>query len=134
MPHAQTRPAAGSLSIEPFDGNVTITFSDAVIASTDRAKVLRESGKDPVFYIPFEDIYFEFLQKSATTSRCPVKGEANYWRASAVGSAAEDAMWAYLTPNPVAARLAGYGAFDERKVAIEANPAPDREHTPRFVE
>ncbi len=134
MPQAQIRPAAASLSIEPFDGNVTVTFSDAIIASSDRAKVLRESGRNPVFYIPFEDVYFVFLQKSATTSRCPLKGVANYWRASAVGSAAEDAMWAYLTPNPVASELAGHGAFDERKVAIEAIPAPDREHTPRFVE
>jgi len=134
MTYARSRPAAGSLSIEPFAGTVTATFSDAIIASTDRAKMLRESGHDPVFYIPFEDIYFEFLEKSATTSRCPLKGQASYWRASAVGSAAEDAMWAYLTPHPVASAIAGHGAFDQRSVRIEAIPAKDRQHTPHIVE
>ena len=134
MTHAPSRPDAGTLSIEPFAGNVTATFSDAIIASTDRAKILRESGHEPVFYIPFEDIYFEFLQKAPTVSRCPLKGEASYWRASAVGSAAENAMWAYLTPHPIASGIAGHGSFDQRSVTIEAIPAPDREHTPHIVE
>src|SRR5687768_14704593 len=60
--------------------------------------------------------------------------EASYWRASAVGSAAENAMWAYLTPHPIASGIAGHGAFDQRSVTIEAIPAPDREHTPHIVE
>ena len=106
------------------------TFSDAIVASTERAKVLREPGKDPVFYFPFEDIYFEFLEKTSNTSTCPLKGQATYWRASAVGAAADDAMWPYVSPKPEAAAIAGHGAFDQRSVAIEAVPAPDREHAP----
>jgi uncharacterized protein (DUF427 family) len=131
MTSAATSPA-GRLVVEPFDGTVTATFSDAVIASTDRARILRESGHDPVFYIPFEDIYFEFLEQTGTTTHCPLKGEASYWRASAVGSAAEDAMWAYLSPRREALAIAGHGAFDASKVTIEAIPAQDRQHTPHL--
>jgi uncharacterized protein (DUF427 family) len=87
-----------------------------------------------VFYFPFEDIYFEFLQKTSYTSKCPRKGLASHWRASAVGSAAENAMWAYLSPKPAAHELAHHGAFDENSVLIEAVPAQDREHTPHLVE
>ena len=134
MTTAATSPAARHLVVEPFDGTVTATFSDAVIASTDRALILRESGHEPVFYIPFVDIYFDFLEKTGTTTICPLKGQASYWRASAVGSAAEDAMWAYRTPKPEAAGIAGHGAFDLSKVRIEAIPAPDRQHTPHIVE
>lgn len=110
------------ISIEPFEGVVTVTFSDAVIASTEKAKVLREPGHDPVFYIPFEDIYFDFLEKTNTTTRCPIKGLATYWRVSAVGESAEDVMWAYETPNPVAADIARHGAFDPEIARTEIVP------------
>ena len=94
-------PMSEMLMIEPFVGTVTARFSDAVIASSDKAKVLRERGKDAVFYIPFEDIYFDFLHKTNTVSRCPIKGVASYWSVSAVGEAARDAMWAYETRRVV---------------------------------
>ena len=125
---------SGDLVIEPFLGTVTVSFSDAIIASTDRAKLLRERGHEPVFYIPFEDIYFEFLQKTNASSRCPLKGTASYWRATAVGESADNAMWAYETPNPQASAIAGHGAFDPRLTRIEAVPAEDWEHTVHIVE
>src|SRR5262245_30751401 len=118
------------LSIEPFAGTVTVRFSDAIIASSERAKMVFEPGHDPVYYIPFEDIYFEFLSKTNTTSRCPVKGMASYWSVSAAGDGATDAMWAYETPNPPAVELARHGAFDERIMKIEAEPMPDPLHDP----
>lgn len=73
------------LTIEPFAGTVTVRFSDAIVAATERAKVLREEGHEPVFYIPFEDIYFELFEKTNTTSKSPLKGTASYWRVHAVG-------------------------------------------------
>jgi uncharacterized protein (DUF427 family) len=127
-------PPQHDISIEPFAGTVNVMFSDAMIASTNAAQVLREPGHDPVVYIPFEHIYFEFLTKTNTVTRCPIKGTASYWRVSAVGEAADDFMWAYETPNPVAAAIAGHGAFDDSKARIEVVPAEDREHTPHIVE
>lgn len=121
----RTTTRGGDLAIEPFAGTVTVTFSDAIIAATDNAIVLREPDHEPVFYIPFEDIYFDFLHKTNTTSRCPIKGTASYWRVSAVGEAAEDFMWAYETPNPAALPLARHGAFDKKIASIEAVPADD---------
>jgi uncharacterized protein (DUF427 family) len=118
-----TRSPRDQVKIEPYDGTVTVTFSSAVIASTKSAKILHEAGHEPVFYIPFDDIYFDFLQKADHSSRCPVKGTASYWRVSAVGETADDFMWAYETPNPVAQSIARHGAFDPDKAAIEAVPA-----------
>jgi uncharacterized protein (DUF427 family) len=134
MTVSSSLPESSKVSILPFAGTVTVRFSDAVIASTDRAKVLIEPGLDSVYYIPFDDIYFEFLSKTNTTSRCPVKGMTSYWRVSAAGEGAKDVMWAYETPNPVAAQLARHGAFDERFVRIEVNPTPDAWHDPGVLE
>lgn len=125
-PHGfATGSAEAGLRIEPFRGVVTVTFSDAIIASTDRALILHEPGHDPVPYIPFEDIYFEFLERSDTQTRCPRKGTASYWRVSAVGEAAEDFMWSYETPHEAAKPIAGHGAFDTRIARIEIVPEDD---------
>lgn len=111
-----------TIRIEPFRGTVTVTFSDAMIASTDRALILHETGHEPVPYIPFEDIYFEFMEKTETITSCPLKGTASYWRVTAVGEAADDFMWTYETPFEQARAIAGYGAFDKRRARIELVP------------
>ena len=114
----------GQLAIEPFAGTVTVRFSDAIVAATERAKVLREEGREPVFYIPFEDIYFDLFEKTNTTSQAPLKGTASYWRVHAVGSSAHD-----LTPDTAARAIARHGAFDPEKARID-EPAEQR-HTSR---
>lgn len=122
------------LTIEPFAGTVTVRFSDAIVAATERAKVLREEGHEPVFYIPFEDIYFELFEKTNTTSKSPLKGTASYWRVHAVGGAADDFMWAYETPDKAARAIARHGAFDPEKAHIDIDPVEDKRHTPHVRE
>ena len=110
------------ISVEPFDGAVTVVFSDAILASSDRALVMREADRPPVFYIPFEDVYFEFLKRSDTSTHCPYKGDASYWNATAAGEAANDVMWAYEGPYDEMVEIKDHGAFCPNKVRIEANP------------
>lgn len=111
------------ISVEPFDGVVTVTFSDAIIASTDDALLLREADYPPVYYIPFKDIYFEFLRSSETKTHCPFKGDASYWTVTAVGESLRDVMWAYEQPYDEMAQIKDHGAFYPNKVRIEANPS-----------
>lgn len=111
------------ITVEPFDGVVTVVFLDAILASTDKALVLHEANYPPVFYIPFEDIYFELLKRSATSTHCPYKGNASYWNASAAGEAVDDVMWAYERPFDEMTEIKDHGAFYPNKVRIEANPS-----------
>jgi uncharacterized protein (DUF427 family) len=127
-------PQASEITIEPFHGTVTVKFSDAIVAATERAKVLREAGYDPVYYIPFEDIYFELFEKTNTTTRSPLLGTASYWRVHAVGASADDFMMAYETPEPSFVEIARHATFDPDKARIDADPAEDWEHTPHIEE
>lgn len=111
-----------NIVVEPFDGIVTVTFSDAIVASTRKALVLREADYPPVFYVPFDDVYFEFLRRSDTATHCPYKGNASYWSASASGEAVNDVMWAYERPYDEVAAIRDHGAFYPDKVRIEAKP------------
>ncbi|WP_265515719.1 DUF427 domain-containing protein [Nitratireductor luteus] len=121
------------ITVVPYKGTVNVRFSDAIIASTGDALVLHEEGREPVFYIPSEHIYFEFLRPSETRTRCPLKGEARYWGVEAVGEAAHDVMWIYETPYEQARQIAGYGAFDPEKVMIEATPDESPRETTDMV-
>lgn len=118
------------VTVEPFRGTVNVSFSDAMIASTEDALLLREQGHDPVFYVPFRDIYFEFLTPSSTTYHCPRKGEARYWSVEAVGEAENDIMWIYDQPPPQLSAIRQHGAFDPAKTRIEAVPESDLVHRP----
>ncbi|CAN7744236.1 DUF427 domain-containing protein [Mesorhizobium amorphae] len=122
-----------AIAVAPFEGTVTVWFSDAVIASSERAKVLYKDGRDPVIYIPFEDIYFELLEKTNTTTDSQW-GTASYWRVHAVGASADDFMWAYETPETAALAIARHGAFDPDKARIDADPAEDKRHSPHVPE
>lgn len=104
--------------IAPFDGSVTVFFSDSVIASTTNAKVLYVDDGPDVFYIPFKDVYFEFLTATDKTVNRPGWGVAQFWRVSAAGKAAQDFMWSYLDPEITA--LAEHGVFNPELARIEA--------------
>lgn len=110
----------GQSRIERYPGIVTVKFSDAILASSDEALILHEEGHEPAYYIPFKDVYFEFLQPSRTRRRCPRKGEARYWNVSAVGEAETDVMWGYEIPEPGYDQLCDHASFDPSKVAIES--------------
>ncbi|PDQ23023.1 hypothetical protein CN311_00780 [Mesorhizobium sanjuanii] len=131
---ANSTHSPATLRIAPFEGTVTVRFSDAIIASTERAKVVYEQGDDSVFYIPFEDIYFDLLEKTNNRTDFPLKGTASFWRVHAVGGSADDFMWAYETPETAALALSRHGTFDPDKARIEANPAQDKRHTPHVPE
>lgn len=113
-----TRP----ISVEPFNGIVTVHLSDVMLGSSAEALVLREADYPPVFYIPFGDIYFEFLQRSATSTHCPFKGDASYWSASPAAGGTADVMWAYEQPNNDVLAIKNHGAFYPDKVRIETRP------------
>lgn len=112
------------IAVEPFDGAVTVVFSDAILASTDKALMLREADYPPVFYIPFKDVYFEFLKRSGTSTHCPFKGDASYWSVSAAGEAINDVMWAYERPYDEMLPIRDHGAFYPDKVRIDAYQKP----------
>ncbi|GLS30708.1 Uncharacterized conserved protein, DUF427 family [Mesorhizobium albiziae] len=111
------------ITVEPFDGVVTVSFAEAIVASSNEALVLREEDYPPVFYIPFKDVYFDFLKRTDTSTHCPYKGNASYWSASASGDAEKDVMWAYKHPYDEMIRIKDHGAFYPNKVTIDANPA-----------
>lgn len=103
------------ISTRPAGRRVVVRACGVVLADSERAVELRETGRPARFYLPREDVATERLTPSAKVTHCPFKGEAAYW--SAPG--APDCFWSYEDPSePAAAPIAGLLAPDPRRVDV----------------
>jgi uncharacterized protein (DUF427 family) len=98
---------AHRITTRPSTRRVRVELEGRILAETDRAVELDETGLPTRYYLPREDVRTELLSPSATTSHCPFKGDATYF--SAPGAA--DAFWVYESPSeedakPIAGLLA----------------------------
>jgi uncharacterized protein (DUF427 family) len=111
--------AVPRIIIEPKPGRVRVHLGDQVIADSAQTLVLREGSLPPVFYLPREDVALELFERTAHTSRCPLKGDASYYTVAVAGQRVENAAWSYETPYSEVAAIAGHLAFYPDKVRIE---------------
>jgi uncharacterized protein (DUF427 family) len=122
---------AHRIATRPFAGHVRVEREGRVLAASDRAVALDETGLPTRFYLPRADVRMDLLAPSETTSHCPFKGDATYF--SAPG--AKDAFWVYESPSeedalPVAGMLAPWpGRVD---VFVEG-PGEPREGLPHVT-
>ena len=106
---------AHRIRTRPSPQRVRIERDGVVLAESDRALLLEE-GRLPVrIYVPPEDVRFEHLEPSATTSRCPFKGRASYW---SVRGGPADVAWSYQDPIDSVSEIRGLVAFYDDRVDV----------------
>ena len=72
---------AHRITTHPFTGHVRVERDGQVLAASDRAIALDETGLPTRYYLPREDVRMDLLTPSETTSHCPFKGDATYFSA-----------------------------------------------------
>ncbi len=107
------------ITIAPAEGTWVIRAGGAILAETTRALELTEGGLSPVIYFPREDVAMALMERSATRSTCPWKGEASYYSVMDPGGMIRDAAWSYESPKAGVEAIAGYLAFYPTRVTIE---------------
>jgi uncharacterized protein (DUF427 family) len=94
-------PAPGkALYLEPTPKRIRVEVGGEVIADSRRAMLLHESGHQPIYYFPPEDVFDEFLEPSDRHTHCPKKGDASYYTIRAGGEVVKAGAWYY--PDPLA--------------------------------
>ncbi len=88
-------------------------WEGVVLAESDAGIVVEGN-----YYFPPESVNQDYLQESATHTRCPWKGIASYYNVVANGATNEDAAWYYPSPSPAAKNIQGHIAF-WRGVTVE---------------
>jgi uncharacterized protein (DUF427 family) len=86
---------AHRITTHPHAGTVRVSKDGELLAESENAVALEETGLPTRYYLPREDVRTDLLTPSDTTSHCPFKGDATYF--SAPGAA--DAFWVYEAPS-----------------------------------
>ena len=105
--------------------HLAVSSHGSLLAETDRAIVLYESGFAPRWYVPRVDIADALLTPIERTTFCPYKGICSYYDVEGVHQAA----WAYLQPSREVERIDGYVSFEPDKLEVTIDgqrlePAP----------
>jgi uncharacterized protein (DUF427 family) len=88
---------------------------EIVAESSDVIKV-EEDGNPARYYFPRNDVKMDRLERSATTTRCPYKGEARYFNLKVGGKQFDDAVWTYEHPYDEHLALTERVAFYDEKL------------------
>jgi len=88
-----------------------VKLGGTVIADTRKALILKEASYPAVQYIPRQDARMDLLERSASHTYCPYKGEASYFSIPAGGEKSHDAVWTYEEPYAAVAIIRDHLAF-----------------------
>src|SRR5438270_8624336 len=98
-------PSGRALYMEPCLKWVRVDVGGATIADSRRTLLLSESGHQPTYYFPPEDVRADVLEASERHTRCPKKGEASYHTIRVGDHVVENGAWHYPEPLEGAAPL-----------------------------
>jgi len=106
------------IDVLPSSRHIRIERDGVVLAETDRAKILYETGLPIRYYLPAEDVRVP-LRDSALRTICAYKGEAAYKSVDMPdGSVVDDVVWYYPEPLNDAAPVRDLVAFYDEKVDV----------------
>ena len=119
MPTQLTPGPDHPIEITAAPGRMVANFDGRAIAESDDVLMLREANYPPVAYFPRVDVEMDYMGRTAKTTHCPYKGEANYYTITRDGHVADNAVWTYETPYPAMDAIKDRVAFYPNVVSVE---------------
>jgi uncharacterized protein (DUF427 family) len=113
--------AGHTISITPADAHVEVRLDGELLAASDHALRLDETGLPSRYYLPQDDVRLDLLRATSFQTTCPFKGEASYWSADVGGATHDGIVWAYNTPLPNATQIAGFMSFYPTRTQISVD-------------
>ena len=110
-----------TISIVPTAVHVEVRLDGRLLADTERAMKLDETGLPTRYYLPPEDVHMDLLRPTTFHTHCPFKGEASYWSLDIDGVTYDGIVWSYEAPTAQAAEVRGMLSFypDRTEVTID---------------
>ena len=113
--------AGHTVTITPAEAHVEVRLDGELLAATDDALRLDETGLPPRYYLPKSDMRMDLLRPTSFQTTCPFKGEASYWSVEVGGTTHDGIVWAYEEPIAAAAQIAGYLSFYPTRTEISVD-------------
>lgn len=116
-----------TISIVPALAHVEVRLGSQLLASTDRAMKLDETGLPTRYYLPRNDVRMDLLRPTTFHTTCPFKGEASYWSVDIDGETHDGIVWSYETPTPQATEVRALLSFYPDRTDVTVNGQPLRD-------
>jgi uncharacterized protein (DUF427 family) len=94
---------------------VRVEIGGQTVAESKQPRLLFETGLPTRYYLPVEDVRMDLLEPTETSSVCPYKGTASYWKVAGDPSG-RDVAWSYQNPIGEAPKIRGLIAFFNERV------------------
>jgi uncharacterized protein (DUF427 family) len=119
--------AGHKIEIAPTDVRVEVRVDGCLLAATDKAFKLDETGLPTRYYLPRDDVRMDLLRSTTFHTTCPFKGEASYWSVDINEATYDGIVWSYETPTAQAAQVKSMLSFypDRTEVTIDGQPLKD---------
>lgn len=105
-------PPGRSLYLDPTPKRIRVEVEGETVADSRRAILLQESGLQPVYYFPREDVRLDLFEPTDRHTKCPTKGEASYYSIKVGERVVKNGAWYYPSPiegaEPIADMIAFY--------------------------
>lgn len=98
--------------------HIRVEIDGVAVAESRQPRLLFETGLPTRYYLPKTDVRLDLLEPSDTITRCPYKGEAEYWSVRVGDELHPDVAWFYRMPLPESQKVAGLVAFYDEKVDV----------------
>lgn len=95
--------------------HIRVEIGGQTLADSRRPRLLFETSLPTRYYLPVEDVRMDLLEPTQTSSVCPYKGTASYWRLRGDPSG-RDVAWSYQDPIPECPKVRGLIAFFNERV------------------
>ncbi|KAL0936254.1 uncharacterized protein CTRU02_208469 [Colletotrichum truncatum] len=106
------------IDILPSSRSVEVKVAGKTVAKTDFAVHLLETGLPTRYYLPLSSVDQSVLRKSDLVTKCPYKGDAEYYDVAINGEEFKNLVWYYRLPTHESAGIAGLLCFYNEKVDI----------------
>ena len=91
--------------------HVRVEVDGVTVAESHAPRLLFETKLPTRYYLPMTDVDQRLLRPSDTRTRCPYKGEAEYFSVEVKGRLHRNLLWVYRQPLPESQKVAGMAAF-----------------------
>lgn len=102
----------------PSSRPIEIKVNGTTVAKSSSAVHLLETSLPTRYYLPLSAVDQTVLRKSDLVTRCPYKGEAEYYDVVIGGREYRNLVWYYRLPTHESAAIAGLVCFYNEKVDI----------------
>jgi uncharacterized protein (DUF427 family) len=115
-----------TISIVPTLAHVEVRLGGQLLATTDRAVQLDETGLPTRYYLPRDDVRMDLLRATTFHTTCPFKGEASYWSLDIDGEIHDGIVWSYESPTAQAIEVKSMLSFypDRTEVIVDGQSLP----------